>query len=55
MLAAMMVAVGANAQETEPVHSQAIVSEIPAGNAWLLTGAARAKMMRPRPFSRQMP
>ena len=33
LLAVMMVAVGANAQETEPVRI-----DIPWGNAWLLTG-----------------
>ena len=45
LLAAMMVAVGANAQESEPVRI-----EIPAGNAWLLTGGGPGQDDAPAPF-----
>ena len=45
LVAAMMVAVEANAQETEPVRI-----EIPAGNAWLLTGGGPGQDDAPAPF-----
>lgn len=45
LLAVMMVAVGANAQETEPVRI-----EIPWGNAWLLTGGGPGQDDAPAPF-----
>lgn len=45
LLAVMMVALGANAQETEPVRI-----EIPWGNAWLLTGGGPGQDDAPAPF-----
>lgn len=45
LLAAMLVAVGVKAQETEPVRI-----EIPAGNAWLLTGGGPGQDDAPAPF-----
>lgn len=45
LLATMMVAVGASAQETEPVRI-----EIPWGNAWLLTGGGPGQNDAPAPF-----
>lgn len=45
LLAAMMVALGANAQETEPVRI-----EIPWGNSWLLTGGGPGQDDAPAPF-----
>lgn len=45
LFAAMMVAVGVKAQEAEPVRI-----EIPAGNAWLLTGGGPGQDDAPAPF-----
>lgn len=45
LVAAMMVAVGVKAQETEPVRI-----EIPWGNSWLLTGGGPGQDDAPAPF-----